>query len=172
MRCGAIYGSRRGTAAIEFALVAPLLLLLTAGIVEFGRIYVVYDAIDRIASQYAIAWADCTDSPAGACQTEISSYASTNTLTNFTPQIFSARLTLQMFQITMSGTTPTIVYASPTGATLSSAQTSLAQSTFSSGQSAVIVTATYSHSLAYFPTFMTRYLGAYLTPSFTVAQLK
>jgi hypothetical protein len=36
----------------------------------------------------------------------------------------------------------------------------------------VVVTATYSHSLQFFPTLMTPYLGSLLSPSYTVVQLK
>ncbi|MDQ6752148.1 MAG: pilus assembly protein [Actinomycetota bacterium] len=33
------FGSERGAAAVEFALIVPILLLLLIGIIEFGRVY-------------------------------------------------------------------------------------------------------------------------------------
>jgi Flp pilus assembly protein TadG len=166
------FGSKRATAGTEFALIAPILLLFAGGIVEFGRVFVVYEAVNQLATQYAIAWADCSDTPAGTCSTELSTYTAANAITNIAPQLQSANLSLKMFQILMSGTTPTIVYSYPGGASLTTAQIAVAQSTFSNGQSGVIVSATYTHSLAFFPTLMTPFLGAHLTPAYTIAQLK
>jgi Flp pilus assembly protein TadG len=160
------------SAAIEFGLVAPVIIVLIAGIVEFGRIFVVYNTVNRLATQYAIAWSDCSDSPIGACLTELSSYTASNAIANFVPQLNAAKLTLQMFQISMSGTTPTVVYSYPSGSSLTASQISLAKTTFTSGQSAVIVTATYAHSLTYFPAVMTPFLGSVLKPSYTALQLK
>lgn len=163
---------RRATAATEFALIMPLVVLLFAAIVEFGRIYQVYNATNMIASQFAIVWADCSDSPAGTCQTELGNYTTTAMINNIAPQLNPANLTLQMFEVTMSGSSPSIVYSYPSTATLSAAQTTLAQANFVSGQTGVIVTATYSHSLQFFSTLITPFLGAYLTPTYTIAQLK
>jgi len=164
--------SKRATAATEFALIAPVLLLFIGGVVEFGRIFEAYSVTNRLATQYAIAYADCSDYPAGTCSTEISNYTAANAIANFAPQLVASQLTLQMFQLSMSGTTPTIVYAYPTGATLSAAQTAAAQAAFSNGQSGVLVTATYTHSLIFFSAIMSTYLGRYLTPTYTVTQLK
>jgi Flp pilus assembly protein TadG len=166
--------SRRATAGIEFALIAPVLILFTGGIVEFGRIALVYETVNRLATQYAIAWADCSDTPQGTCSTEISNYTAANAIANIAPQLQnpSVNLSLQMFQVQMSGTTPTVVYAYPSGASLSTSQTALAQATFTNGQSGVIVTAQYTHSLIYFQSLMTQFLSTKLTPTYTVAQLK
>ena len=62
------------TSAIEFAFVAPVMLLMAAGITEIGRYYAVYDAANRLADQYASAWADCSDVPTGTCATELSTF--------------------------------------------------------------------------------------------------
>lgn len=161
-----------GTAAVEFALVAPLLLLLAGATVEFGSIFKVYNATDRLAAQYAISWADCSDYPTGTCLTELASYTASATVANVAPQLVPANLTLQMFQVQMSGTTPVVVYAYPTGTTLTAAQTSAAQGVLQSGQSGVLVTATYQHSLNLFSVLMSSYLSSKLRPSYTVVQLK
>lgn len=164
--------SRRGSAAIEFALVVPVLLALAAGIVEIGLIFKIYNGANRLATQYAIAWSDCTDTPPGTCLTELSSYSSSNTVSNLVPQLVPANVTLQMFQVLMSGTTPVVTYSYPGSASLNSAQTAAAQAAFSSGQKGVVVTASYQHSLNFFSTFMTPFLGSRLNPSYTVTQLK
>jgi Flp pilus assembly protein TadG len=163
--------AERATAAIEFALIVPVLLLLMAGIFEFGRAFQVYEAVNRLVAQYAIAWADCSDTPVGTCSTELSAYTAGNAIANIAPQLKSANLTLQMFQISMSGTTPTVVYAYPAGGSMSAAQIAAAKAAFTNGQSAVVVSATYTHSLI-FATLMTSFLSNYLTPTYTVVQLK
>jgi Flp pilus assembly protein TadG len=164
--------SERANAAIEFAFVLPLIISLFAGIAEFGRAFQVYNATNKLASQYAIAWADCSDVPVGACQTELNTLTASNTITNVAPQLTSSRLSITMFQMTMSGTTPVVLYAYPSGATLTASQTTAAQASIPSGQTGVLVAASYTHSLAYFPKQMTTFLGSYLTPSYTIVQLK
>jgi len=79
---------------------------------------------------------------------------------------------LTMFQVTMVGTNPSVVYASPSSATPSSAQISAVQAILTSGQSGIIVTTTYTHTLQYFQSLMTTALSSYLTASFTAVQLK
>jgi len=167
-----IWSSRRGTALTEFAIILPVVIFMFAGIIEFGRIFQVYAALNRLATQYSIAWADCSDDPAGTCDTELGEYTSSYTIANFAPQLNAGSLTLTMFQVQMSGSTPTVVYAYPSGATLTAAQTSAASSTFASGQTGVIVTASYTHSLIFFNQLMTPLLGGVLNPTYTVVQLK
>lgn len=72
----------------------------------------------------------------------------------------------------MSGTTPGVVYAYPTGATLSASQTTAAQAAFESGQVGVLVTLSYQHSIEFFSALMTPHLSSRLNPSYTVTQLK
>ena len=45
--------SERGTAVVEFALIAPLLFLLVFGIIEFGRILNAYNNLTQLAGQGA-----------------------------------------------------------------------------------------------------------------------
>jgi Flp pilus assembly protein TadG len=161
-----------GTAAIEFAIIAPMMVVLIAGVVEVGRAYQVYNAANRLATQYAIAWADCSDTPAGTCNTEASYFNNASSIANIAPQLIANKLSLTMFQITMVGTTPTVVYASPSGATPSSTQIAAAQAVLTNGQSGIIVTSTYTHTLQYFQAAMTSALSSYLTASFTAVQLK
>jgi Flp pilus assembly protein TadG len=50
-------GHRHGTAALEFALIAPMLLILLAGIIDFGRVYrdeIALASVVASASQYAL----------------------------------------------------------------------------------------------------------------------
>jgi Flp pilus assembly protein TadG len=63
------HGWRDGTAAVELALISPLLLTLFAGIVDFGRMY--HDKIElasavAAAGQYALVNASSINSGAGA----------------------------------------------------------------------------------------------------------
>jgi Flp pilus assembly protein TadG len=48
-----LVSSERGTAVVEFALVAPLLFLLVFGIIEFGRILNAYNDLTQLAGQGA-----------------------------------------------------------------------------------------------------------------------
>lgn len=164
--------SCHASAAIEFAVVAPILILLAGACVEFGMLFQVYNAVDRLAAQYAIAWSDCSDVPAGTCTSEIQLIAAANVRANIAPQLDASSTTLRAFQISMVGTNPAVVSAYPAGATPSGSEVAAAQSTFKNGQSAVIVTVSYSHSLHYFGALMSPLLGPTLNPSYTVTQLK
>ena len=164
--------SSSGTAAIEFAFIVPIMLFMMAGIVEGGRIFQVYNATNRLATQYAIVFADCSDQPVGTCGTEISTVGSANASANIAPQLQSSLLTMTVFQVSMSGTTPKIVYAYPSSSTLTAAQIAAAQGTLTDKQSGVIVTATYNHSLQFFQVLMNPYFASALTASYTAVQLK
>lgn len=148
------------------------MMLLAAGIVEIGLIFKVYDSTNRIAAQYASAWSDCVDFPTGTCLLELSNYSTASAIKNVAPQLVQANVTLQMFEVQMASTTPVVVYAYPTGQAMTSDQTSAAQAAFSSGQTGVIVTVSYTHTLKFFSSIMTPFLGSLLTPTYTVAQLK
>lgn len=60
-RIGGLFRANAGTAAIEFAFIVPIMLMLFAGVVEIGRAFQVYNAVDRLATQYAITWSDCSE---------------------------------------------------------------------------------------------------------------
>lgn len=167
-----LWASRNATAAVEFALVLPIIVFMFGATIEFGRIFQVYAATNRLASQFAIAWADCSDYPAGACQTELTAYSASYSIANIAPQLDPTKLTLTMFEVTMSGTTPTIVYSYPASATLTAAEKSAAQANFGTSGTGVIVYVSYAHTLDFFNNLMTPVLGSYLTPSYTIAQLK
>lgn len=164
--------SQAGTAAIEFAFIAPILLLMFAAIVEFGGVFQAYNSVNRLATQYAITWSDCSDLPIGTCNTELTAFGSGNLATNIVPRLDAGALTLRMFQVNMSGSTPKITYAYPAGSTLSSNETTAAQGVLTDGQAGVIVTASYDITLQYFPGLMSSYLSSVLKASFTSTQLK
>ena len=48
-----LFGSERGTAVVEFALVAPILFLLVFGILDFGRALNYYNDVTQLAGQGA-----------------------------------------------------------------------------------------------------------------------
>ena len=162
---------RRATAAIEFVFVLPVLLSVFAGVIEFGRGWQVYGAVNRLATRYAASWADCNDQPSGACGTEMALYTPAAAMKNIAPQLTNAT-TLRMVEVTISGTVASVLYATPSGATLTPAELAIARSVIPSGQTGVIVTVTYQHTLVFFQQLMTPFLGASRTITYTVAQLK
>lgn len=164
--------AKSGTAAIEFAFIVPIMLMMFAGVVEIGRAFQVYNAVNRLATQYAITWSDCSDLPVGTCNTELTAFGSSNMIANLIPQLLSTELTLNMFQVNMSGTTPTVTYAYPVGATMTGDQITAARGILTDKQAGVVVTASYRHSLQFFPGLMTPYLGSVLSPTYTAVQLK
>jgi hypothetical protein len=148
------------------------MLVMIAGVVELGRLFQVYNATDRLATQYAIVFADCSDQPIGTCSTETTQLGASATVANFVPQLQTSLISLSIFQVSMTGTTPSIVYSYPASSTLSSSQVAAAQSVLTSGQSGVVVTATYNHTLQFFQNLMSPYLASVLTASYTAVQLK
>jgi Flp pilus assembly protein TadG len=167
--------SDRGAAAVEFSIIAPVLILLMAAAFEIGRALQSVQAVNKLASQFAIAWADCTDEPVGTCgpSGELKQYTNDTAVAvaNLAPQL-SNTVTLQMFQVTMAGTTPTVVYSYPTGASLTAAQVAAAQSVLTSGQSGVVVTVSYSYQMAIFTSFLSHIIPSTIPMNYTVAQLK
>ncbi len=166
--------ARQATALIEFAFVAPVMILLAAGITELGRAYMLYDSVNKLAAQYAEAWADCTDSPVGACNTELGYYTTSYTIGNVTPLLDASQLTLDMAWVTMTGTTPTVLYSSPAGQTianLSAAERAWVTANIPSGQAGVIVSASYNFAPKFFPSQMTSLMGSSLTANYVVEQI-
>jgi Flp pilus assembly protein TadG len=164
--------SRAATAAVEFAILVPVMLGMAGGGFELGRAFQVYNAANRLATQYAFVWSDCPDSPAGACLTELSSYTSSATLANVAPQLITANIDLRMFQVTVNGTTVNTVYAYPTGTTPTAAEQTAAISALTNGQTGVIVSINYVHQLAVFTTLLSPIIGSSYTMAFTVVQVK
>ena len=169
----------RGAVAVEFAIISPVLITMMGALYEIGHAFQAQTAANELASQYAISWADCVDNPVGTCATEISQYTPTVAIGNISPQLTAANVCLQMFQVTMSGTTPVVAaspYASPSpctgGTTLSAAQTSAAQASLQSGQTGVIVTVNYTYTVALFPGLLSGVIPSSVPMSYTVVQLK
>ena len=61
--------------------------MMFAAVVEAGRLFQVYDATNRLATQYAIVFADCSDIPAGTCNTELAALGSSSAIANIVPQL-------------------------------------------------------------------------------------
>lgn len=151
------------------------MLLLAAGIFVVGSLLRANTVVNRLAMQYAVSYANCSDTASGVCLTELNEYGTAAALANIAPQLTAANLTLTIAQVTMNGTTPTVEY--PVGLTLTSAQTGALQAVVASGQSgtvqtAVVVTAQYSYLPMFFAPLMTPIIGASVTLSYTAAQLK
>jgi Flp pilus assembly protein TadG len=171
-RLRALLTNCRAVTSVEFAILAPMLVLMAGATVEMGLLLRVYVAANRLAMQIAISYADCPDTSAGACQTEAALYATPALLANIAPQLVLAQLTGTIIQATMNGSTPSVVYSYPPNAALTSAQTSALQGALKDGDNGVVVTVAYQQRLNYFPTLLTPYIGSALNYSFTVAQLK
>jgi hypothetical protein len=73
--------------------------------------------VNRLATQYAFVWADCSDSPVGTCLTELGNYTPSASLANIAPQLTPANIGLRMFQVMVAGSNANVVYAYPTGQT-------------------------------------------------------
>jgi Flp pilus assembly protein TadG len=164
--------ARAGTAAIEFAIIVPVMIAMTGGAVELGRAFQVYNAANRLATQYAFTWSDCTDSPAGTCLTELSAFTASSSLANIVPQLVTSNIGLRMFQVTVAGSNVNVVYAYPSGQTLTAAEQTAATTTLTNGQTGVVVSVNYVHSLIAFATLMSPIIGSSYTMTFTVVQVK
>ena len=175
MRRGGLFrrfvASRRGSAAVEFSFIAPVLILMGAGVFELTRAFQARTAIDQLASQYAIAYADCVDLPPGSCNSELGIYDTSFSLQNLEPLLVHP-ITLQMFQVTNNGGTPQVTYSYPNNATLSSAQSSAVTAVVPSGSTGVVVTVNYTYTLDVFPGVLNGIVPSSIPLSYTVAQLK
>jgi Flp pilus assembly protein TadG len=163
--------AREGAAIMEFAFVVPIILLLAAGIAELGRAYHIYNSTNKLAVQYAEAWADCKT----ACQSELNYYTNANVISNSVPIINPSALTLRMLWVTANGASTTVSYSSPSGvtwATMSAAeQAKITGGVIPAGTAGVIVSASYTVTPQYFPAEMSTLMGSPLTASYTVAQV-
>ena len=173
MRRGGLLGfgrARSGSAAVEFAFIAPVLILLGAGVFELTRALQARSAIDKLASQYAITYADCVDSPAGACNTELATFDAAASLKNLEP-LLVLPITLQLIQVLMdSNGKPQVTY--PSGGSLSTAQSAAATNVLTSGQTGVVVTVSYTYTLDVFPGVLNGIVPSSMPMTYTVAQLK
>jgi Flp pilus assembly protein TadG len=163
--------ARDGAAIMEFAFIVPIMLLLAAGITELGRAYHIYNSTNKLAVQYAEAWADCKT----ACQAEMASYTNSNVISNITPVLNPGALTLRMLWVTANGASTTVAYSSPSGvswATMTTAeQNVITKNLIPSGATGVIVSASYTFTPQYFPVEMANLMGSPLTAAYTVAQV-
>jgi Flp pilus assembly protein TadG len=172
-----VIGDRRATSALEFAIIAPVMLLLGGGIVEVGALLRAYASVHRVAMQYALSWADCPEGVIGlaGCASELTSYTSLSSIANLAPALTPAKLDLEMVEFTMSVLNlPTVVLSNPGAAlatTLSSLTASL-QSVVPAGSSGVVVKVSYPYSLMFFSTLMAPVIGSTFTISYSVTQLK
>jgi Flp pilus assembly protein TadG len=163
---------RRASSAIEFAVVAPIMLLMAAGLFEVGSLLQADAAVDRLAMQYAISYAECSDTSSGVCLTELNQYTTSTAIAYIAPQIPIGALTVSMAQAKMTSGMPSVEYIYPSGGALSAAQISALQAVVGNGQTGVVVTITYPYKLQMFSLLMAPIIGSSFTLSYTVAQLK
>ena len=163
--------ARSATSAVEFAIMLPVLLLLLASTVEIGRLAVAYESVNRLATRYAISWADCSDTVVGVCATELALYVTPAAVQNMAPQIASS-VTLRMMEVQMSGASATVVYAYPAAATPTATELTLAQNVIGSGNTGIIVTTSYTYAPQFFTSIVKPFLGSGRAISYTIAQRK
>jgi len=159
-------------AAIEFAIIAPIVVVLLGAMLEFGMYFQVYSAVNRLASQYAISWSDCSDSPAGTCLTEAGNYTTSAAVRNLSPVLTSADVTVRLLQVRLTGSTIAVTYSSPSGATPTAAETAAINNKLTGGDAGVVATVTYVHHLVFFASIVSPWLGNKLTSTGRVVQLK
>lgn len=159
-------------AAIEFAIIVPVVVALFATTLEFGLYYRSLDAVNKLASQYAIAFADCFDD--ADCTTERSAIISSTLATNLTQGLVPASLTIRMFKVNVSST-GTITVKVPSGGTLdTNEQAAVTTKIYKSGvaREGVVVTVSYTHSAQFFASTANTFLAPYFNIKARVAQLK
>ena len=167
----AFFKGRRGNAATEFAFLLPVMLALLAGVVELSRVLLAYNAVDRLASRYAISYADCSDIPNGTCQTELGTYVSTFAIKNMASQL-TASVTLRMFEVQFLNGNMNVKYVSPSGATLTAAELTAAKAAVKDQQFGVVVTVEYLHSPLFFKAIASKFMSPTYDILYTIAQLK
>jgi hypothetical protein len=188
----ALLRRNRASATVELAIILPVMIFIVAGIVEFGRIFEVYVATNRLATQFAFSWASCPDDSSAKCGTELTYYTNGPEISNVVPQLALTGISLSMIEYSVlylgpASITLNSVYKggfcngsqspNPCGNDLTTGQ-SLANAAAQTSQQigtvqyVVVVIASYSHSLSFFNTLMNPLLGSYLTPTYSVAQLK
>jgi Flp pilus assembly protein TadG len=92
--------NERGSSLIEVALTLPLLLLIMAGIFEFGRAYQTQQVLTNAAREGARV-AVLPNQPSGAAESRVSAYLSNGQL----PNAGSATITVTPTTIAIGGTT-------------------------------------------------------------------
>ena len=162
---------RSGSAAVEFSFIAPLMILMGAGVYELTHLFNAQSGVNKVASQFAIAYADCVDLPAGTCRTELNTYSGPYATKNLEP-LLPNPWTLQMFQVAVNGGAASVTYAYPAGAALSTRQAAAATSVISDGHVGVVVTVNYTYTLDIFPAVLTGVVPSSIPMTYTVAQLK
>jgi Flp pilus assembly protein TadG len=162
----------RGIAAIEFAIIAPVVIFLAAATLEFGAYYRALDGVNKLASQYAISWSDCSDDASASCGTEGTSYTSGSLATNLAPSLVAASVSVRLFQVRIESGSVKTVYARPTGIALDANERAALLDRLEDGDAGVVVTVAYTHTLQFFADMLTSTLGPYLSMKARVVQLK
>jgi len=131
--------SETGVMAIEFSLVAPLFLLLLAGVVNYGEALQAQTAIGRLAGQIAYSWAQCQNSlSARGCRADMQNYATA--IPNVAPMLNPDNLKVRLIEAKLQNGALTTLNSS--GA-LSPTLTAALMATLSDGQSGVGVEISY-----------------------------
>jgi Flp pilus assembly protein TadG len=158
---------RRGVAAVEFAFVLPLLLVLLAGALETRRLWQASRAINTLAAQAALVIADCAATPPATCANDVQRMlAAVGTLA---PHLDRTQLTMEAVEIARTAGVAQFVSGS---AALAGALAPNVLALFRDGQTAVIVRVRYTHMPTVFRNFLPDAVPEILRFDITASALK
>lgn len=146
---------REGNMAIEFAFIAPLLILLMGGTYELGGGLDANSQLSTMVAQVALAWGDCVDTPTGVCVEEMNRYVQARA--NIAPSLDPARLSLNLWQVSVSGIVVSATYG--TGP-LTAAATAAARAQIPDGQSGVVAIGSYHYQARAFIVVTQPFIGS------------
>ena len=158
---------QRASVAIEFAFLVPILILLMGGTYELAGGIEANSQLNTMVGQVALSWGDCSDSPAGTCRTEMNQYISA--LSNIAPALDSTKLTLSLWQVSVSFGTVNMVYGT-TALTANARAIALAQ--IPDGQSGVVIIGNYTFNARAFTLVTQPFIGSGIVLSQTAVARK
>lgn len=148
----------RGVAAVEFAFVLPLLLVLLAGALELRAAWQAARSVNTLAAQAALVIADCKTTNPSGCAGEAQQIS--NAVGWLAPQLERSRLTIDAAELTRTGGAAKLVSGSQD---LANALGPAALARFREGQTGIAIRVTYSH----LPTAFASFLGSAFTEKLT-----
>ncbi|OQW52236.1 TadE/TadG family type IV pilus assembly protein [Candidatus Raskinella chloraquaticus] len=145
----------RGSIAVEFAILVPVLILLMGATYELAGGIEANSQLNIMVGQVALSWGDCSDSPAGDCQAEMNQYIAART--NIAPALNTSQLTLNLWQVNNSYGTVNVVYGTTA---ITAAATNLALAQIPEGQSGVIAIGSYNYQARAFTVVTQPFIGS------------
>lgn len=133
----------------------PVLILLMGATYELAGGIEANSQLNIMVGQVALSWGDCSDSPAGTCQTEMNQYIAARS--NIAPVLNTSQLTLNLWQVNNSFGTINVVYGT-TAITPAARDLALAQ--IPGGQSGVVAIGSYTYQARAFVVVTQPFIGS------------